>query len=93
METEPARERSLRLEKTLGAPPERVFGACVEPEKLAEWWGPAGFTATSVELDVHGVPEHVPASLRHRASEIVLLIAGSEGRDDVWLKSAARGFG
>lgn len=34
------------------APPERVFAACVESEKLAEWWGPAGFTAPSLELDV-----------------------------------------
>jgi uncharacterized protein YndB with AHSA1/START domain len=33
-------------------PPERVFDACVEPEQLAEWWGPAGFTAPSLELDV-----------------------------------------
>jgi uncharacterized protein YndB with AHSA1/START domain len=33
-------------------PPERVFDACVEPDGLAEWWGPAGFTAPSLELDV-----------------------------------------
>ena len=41
----------LHLERTLQAPTERVFAACVEPEKLAEWWGPAGFTTQSVELD------------------------------------------
>ena len=29
-----------------------MFAACVEPEKLAEWWGPAGFTSPSVDLDV-----------------------------------------
>jgi uncharacterized protein YndB with AHSA1/START domain len=29
-----------------------VFTACVEAEKLAEWWGPAGFTSPSVHLDV-----------------------------------------
>ena len=34
------------------APTERVFAACIEPEKLAEWWGPAGFTVLSVHLDV-----------------------------------------
>lgn len=43
---------TLHLEKGLHAPRERVFEACVEPEKLAEWWGPAGFTAPSVDLDV-----------------------------------------
>jgi uncharacterized protein YndB with AHSA1/START domain len=42
----------LHLEKVLQAPKERVFAACVEPEKLAEWWGPAGFTTHSVDLDV-----------------------------------------
>jgi uncharacterized protein YndB with AHSA1/START domain len=29
-----------------------VFAACVEPEKLAQWWGPAGFTSPSVGLDL-----------------------------------------
>lgn len=29
-----------------------MFGSCVEPETLAAWWGPAGFTAPSVDLDV-----------------------------------------
>jgi uncharacterized protein YndB with AHSA1/START domain len=42
----------LHLEKVLQAPRERVFAACVESEKLAEWWGPAGFTAPGVDLDV-----------------------------------------
>lgn len=43
---------SLHLEKVLRAEPEGVFAACVEPSKLAEWWGPDGFTSPSVELDV-----------------------------------------
>ncbi len=43
---------TLRLEKELAAPPEDVFAACVEPERLARWWGPSGFTAPSIELDV-----------------------------------------
>jgi len=43
---------TLHREKVLLAAAERVFAACVEPEKLAEWWGPAGFTAPSVDLDV-----------------------------------------
>jgi uncharacterized protein YndB with AHSA1/START domain len=44
--------RTLHLERTLAASPERVFAACVEAERLAEWWGPAGFTSPSVQLDV-----------------------------------------
>jgi uncharacterized protein YndB with AHSA1/START domain len=42
----------LHLEKVLRAPKESVFAACVEPEELAAWWGPAGFTTHTVELDV-----------------------------------------
>ena len=41
----------LHLEKVLTATPERVFAACVHAEKLAAWWGPAGFTSPNVELD------------------------------------------
>jgi uncharacterized protein YndB with AHSA1/START domain len=50
--TEQARGRTLHLEKTLVTPRERVFAACVEAEKLAEWWGPAGFTSPEIQLDV-----------------------------------------
>ena len=43
---------TLHLEKVLQARAERVFAACVEPESLAAWWGPAGFTAPSLDFDV-----------------------------------------
>ena len=33
------------------APLERVFTALVEPEELAKWWGPKGFTSPSIDLD------------------------------------------
>ena len=49
---QPQSGRTLHLERTLAASPERVFAACVEAERLAEWWGPAGFTAPSMQLDV-----------------------------------------
>lgn len=42
----------LHLERTLRAPRERVFAACVDARELSEWWGPAGFTVPEVELDV-----------------------------------------
>ena len=41
----------LHLEKNFAAPRKRVFEACVEAEKLAEWWGPAGFTSPEIQLD------------------------------------------
>lgn len=51
MTVDPSR-LTLHLERVLHAPRERVFAACVEPEQLGEWWGPMGFAAPSVELDV-----------------------------------------
>ena len=42
---------TLRLERVLHASRESVFAAFVEPAQLREWWGPAGFTTRSVELD------------------------------------------
>ena len=44
--------KQLHLERTFAAPCERVFAACVEADKLAEWWGPAGFTSPEIQLDV-----------------------------------------
>lgn len=41
----------LHLERIVPAPRERVFAACIDPEQLARWWGPADFTSSGVELD------------------------------------------
>jgi uncharacterized protein YndB with AHSA1/START domain len=43
---------TLHLETVLRAPRERVFAACVQPEKLAEWFGPKDFTVANVEISV-----------------------------------------
>ncbi|HEX8169871.1 MAG TPA: SRPBCC family protein [Thermoanaerobaculia bacterium] len=37
--------------RRIGAPRERVFRAWTDPEQLARWWGPAGFTNTFHEFD------------------------------------------
>jgi uncharacterized protein YndB with AHSA1/START domain len=41
----------LRLERTMPAPRAVVYRALTDPEELAKWWGPRGFTAPSVEFD------------------------------------------
>ncbi|MBK7259546.1 MAG: SRPBCC family protein [Ignavibacteriae bacterium] len=38
--------------RVLHAPRERVFRAWTEPEHLARWWGPKGFTNTFSEYDL-----------------------------------------
>lgn len=43
---------TLRLERMLPAPAAQVFRAHAEPDELAKWWGPAGFTTPGIELDL-----------------------------------------
>jgi uncharacterized protein YndB with AHSA1/START domain len=41
----------LRLRRILPAPRVAVYRALSDPEVLARWWGPRGFTAPSVDFD------------------------------------------
>jgi uncharacterized protein YndB with AHSA1/START domain len=43
---------TLNLKRVLGAPRSAVFRTLTEPDELAKWWGPAGFTTPSMELDL-----------------------------------------
>jgi uncharacterized protein YndB with AHSA1/START domain len=40
------------MSRILPARRSRVFSALTEPDQLAKWWGPNGFTAPSVEVDL-----------------------------------------
>ncbi len=43
---EPVQERSDIRSKLMPAQPEQVFGAMSDPQRVARWWGPAGFRNT-----------------------------------------------
>ena len=43
---------TLHMSRVVNASPASVFRACTEPDQLARWWGPKGFTAPGIELDV-----------------------------------------
>ena len=45
-------DRELVTTRVLDAPRERVFRAFSEPQHLAQWWGPDGFTNTFHEFDL-----------------------------------------
>jgi uncharacterized protein YndB with AHSA1/START domain len=45
-------ELALQMKRVLRAPASTVFRACTEPEELARWWGPRGFTTPAIELDL-----------------------------------------
>lgn len=46
-----ATERELVITRVFDAPRELVFECWTDPNHLAKWWGPAGFTAPSVTVD------------------------------------------
>lgn len=43
---------SLRIERWIPAPPERVFKAWTDPVQLVKWWGPKGVRCLSAEIDL-----------------------------------------
>ncbi|MCA8950176.1 MAG: SRPBCC domain-containing protein [Planctomycetes bacterium] len=47
----PVNDRNLITTRVLRAAPAAAFDAWQQPEKLAEWWGPDGFTLTTHAMD------------------------------------------
>lgn len=45
-------ERELRIARVLDAPAAMVFHCWLDPEHMASWWVPAGFTVTSQSWEV-----------------------------------------
>lgn len=45
-------ELGLVITRLFDAPRELVFKAWTEPERVAQWWGPRGFTSDVRQLDV-----------------------------------------
>ena len=52
-------DREVRTSRTINASRELVFAAWTDPEQLARWWGPNGFTNTihRFELEPEGMWE------------------------------------
>ncbi|MEM7302448.1 MAG: SRPBCC domain-containing protein [Pseudomonadota bacterium] len=45
-------DRTLTLERQLGATPQAVYDAWTKPELLVQWWGPEGLTTPIHDMDV-----------------------------------------
>lgn len=45
-------KQPVTLTRVLDASPDRVWRAWTEPEQIKKWWGPAGFSAPSVKVDL-----------------------------------------
>ena len=46
------KDREVVISRVIDAPRELVFEAWTNPEHVAKWWGPDGFTTTTREIDV-----------------------------------------
>ena len=44
-------EREIVINRLLDAPRELVFEAYTNPKHIGNWWGPHGFTTTTIEMD------------------------------------------
>jgi uncharacterized protein YndB with AHSA1/START domain len=42
---------TLRIKRIVPAPSQRVYAALTEPDQLAKWWGPKGFTCPSIDFE------------------------------------------
>ncbi|MBI0583263.1 MAG: SRPBCC domain-containing protein [Methanomassiliicoccus sp.] len=49
---EQVEREEMVVSRTFDAPRERVWRAWTEPELIKQWWGPKGFTAPVIELDL-----------------------------------------
>ncbi|MGE3172067.1 MAG: SRPBCC domain-containing protein [Planctomycetota bacterium] len=47
-----APEREIVLSRVFAAPPAEVYAAWTTPERVAQWWGPAGFSLTTHSMRV-----------------------------------------
>ena len=47
-----ALEREIVLSRVIAAPRSRVFQAFTDPSQITRWFGPAGFTTETLEIDI-----------------------------------------
>ncbi|MBE7177840.1 MAG: SRPBCC domain-containing protein [Mucilaginibacter polytrichastri] len=76
-------DRTFRISRLLDAPVARVWAAWTQPEALAQWWGPAGFSSTIHEMDVRANGEwrltlHGPDGKKYPNRSIFLEIVPEE---------------
>jgi uncharacterized protein YndB with AHSA1/START domain len=52
-------DRTMVLERVIGAPVALVWGAWMNPETLPQWWGPEGYTCRTTRIDLRAGGEWV----------------------------------
>lgn len=61
MSTEDTSDREMVITRTVNAPRDLVWKVWTEPEHVAKWWGPNGFSTTIEKMEVRpgGVWKHM----------------------------------
>jgi uncharacterized protein YndB with AHSA1/START domain len=47
-----AADRELTVSRVIDAPRALVFNAWTDPEQIARWWGPKGYTTVDYDMDI-----------------------------------------
>ncbi|HEY6421173.1 MAG TPA: SRPBCC domain-containing protein [Candidatus Binataceae bacterium] len=89
-------ERELVIERIFDAPRALVFKAWTEPERMAQWWGPRGFTMTSCKMDLrpggaYRFEMRSPADTEHRTQGVFREIEEPERLVYTWAWVDAEG--
>ena len=89
-----AKPNELKLTRLLDAPVEAVWRAWTDPEQVAQWWGPRGFTLTTHSKDfrvgghwhytMHGPDgtDYPNRTIYHEVEEFRRLVYDHGGHDD-----------
>ena len=62
-------ENEIKIERIFNAPKTVVWNAWTDPELIKEWWGPEGFTAPSIKVDLQVGGKYVFAMQGPEGSE------------------------
>ena len=75
---------SLTLKRRLNAPPEKVYAAWTDPEKVLKWFGPDAGPVMQAEIDVrvggrYAVTFHTEDGEQHHVSGVYLIKPDGDG--------------
>jgi uncharacterized protein YndB with AHSA1/START domain len=62
-------QKGIEITRVFDAPRELVWKAWTEPEMIKKWWGPEGFTAPSIKIDLRVGGKYVYAMQGPKGSE------------------------
>lgn len=104
---QPVGDREIAINRIFDAPRKRVFDAWITPEAIAQWWGPRGFTTTTLSMEVRagGIWKHImhgpdgtnyPNEIRYEEVEIperiIYATSGGEEGDETHTHRVMRGI-